>query len=167
MRTVIIGNSGSGKTWLASRLGEMRVLKPICLDDIHWEPGGFDVKRAELGVDSMIQSHLTLSQWIVEGVYGDLVERFLPWANELVWLNTPWTICHARLCARGSESKRHMGREQTSLGLSKLICWAEAYYTRRGCCSEPGHHLLFSEFAGVKQRLSSEQEVVGYLKNAA
>jgi adenylate kinase family enzyme len=42
MRIIIIGNSGSGKTWLARQLAEDAPCPVIHLDDIFWEPGGFD-----------------------------------------------------------------------------------------------------------------------------
>ena len=45
MRTVIFGNSGSGKSWLARRLGEKRSTPVVHLDEIFWLPGGFNAKR--------------------------------------------------------------------------------------------------------------------------
>ena len=45
MRTVILGNSGSGKTWLARKLTGCFSIPIIHFDDIFWEPGGFDKPR--------------------------------------------------------------------------------------------------------------------------
>jgi hypothetical protein len=40
-RTVILGNSGAGKSWLAERLSHHLAFPPIDLDEIYWEPGGY------------------------------------------------------------------------------------------------------------------------------
>ena len=163
MRTVVIGNSGSGKSWLSQQLAAKRTVPLISLDDIFWQPGGFDLRREPAEADTLVQSHLQQSQWIVEGVFGGLAISFLKVADELVWLDLPWQICKARLLARGSESKRHMDREQSHAGLQKLLSWAEAYYAREGNSSHRGHQHLFSMFGGKKHRLSTLEEINGYL----
>jgi adenylate kinase family enzyme len=163
MRTVVIGNSGSGKTWLSQRLAVKRAVPLIHLDDMFWQPGGFDLHRDPAEVDALVHSQVQQSRWIVEGVFGGLAVSFLLVADELVWLDTPWHICQARLMARGSDSKRHMDREQSDAGLQKLLSWAKAYYVRQGDSSHWGHNHLFSMFGGEKQRLSTPEEVDGYL----
>jgi len=77
MRTVIVGNSGSGKTWLAKRIGEKRSTQVIHLDDIFWLPGGFNEKRSSSEVLCLVNSKKAESDWIVEGVFGDLAKQFL------------------------------------------------------------------------------------------
>ena len=47
MKVVIIGNSGSGKTWLARQLAGNASVPLIHLDEIFWEPGGFDKKSRD------------------------------------------------------------------------------------------------------------------------
>lgn len=47
MKVVIIGNSGSGKTWLARKLAGNASVPLIHLDEIFWEPGGFDKKSRD------------------------------------------------------------------------------------------------------------------------
>jgi adenylate kinase family enzyme len=163
MRTVIIGNSGSGKTWLSHQLADERRVAVISLDNIFWNPGGFDVRRATTDVIELVGGHLQQTNWVVEGVFGDLAELFLEASDELVWLDLPWPLCHARLLARGSEGKRNMNREQTAAGLDKLLSWAEGYYTRNGTCSREGHKFLFSKFLKAKHCLLTEQDVVEYL----
>ena len=163
MRTVVIGNSGSGKTWLSQQLAAKRAVPVIPLDDIFWQPDGFDLRRGPAEVDTLVHARLQHSRWVVEGVFGGLAVRFLKVADELVWLDTPWHICRARLLARGSESKRHMDREQSHAGLQKLLSWAEAYYVREGDSSQRGHQLLFSNFGGEKHRFLAPEEIAAYL----
>lgn len=44
-RTLIIGNSGSGKSWLAERIANRLGSVYVDLDLIHWLPGGYNAAR--------------------------------------------------------------------------------------------------------------------------
>jgi adenylate kinase family enzyme len=162
MRTVIIGNSGSGKTWLAERLASASGAPIIHLDEVYWQEGGFDVARPEREVAALINSAVRGMSWIVEGVFGDLASRFLAQADVLLWLNTPWAECKRRLEERGSQSKAHMNREQSERGLQELLVWASAYYTRKGHCSYVGHLAIYESFLRLKHCLGNEAEVERY-----
>jgi adenylate kinase family enzyme len=162
MRAIIVGNSGSGKTWLATRLAMGSGAPVFHLDDLYWEPGGFDRKRSAEEVDRLIVTSKSAAAWLVEGVFGELAERYFDDAELLIWLDIPWDICKARLLARGSESKRHLGREQSELGLKKLIEWASRYYDRDDLRSFAGHRSLLEKFPGRTVRLTSEEAVNGF-----
>ncbi len=73
MKIVIIGNSGSGKTWLAERLGNILSAPVVHLDDLFWEPGGFDKKRNIEHIELLIQQSKNEAAWIAEGVFGELM----------------------------------------------------------------------------------------------
>ncbi|WKJ90401.1 hypothetical protein QZJ86_20715 [Methylomonas montana] len=166
MRTVIIGNSGSGKTWLAKRLAEKKATPMVHLDDIFWLPGGFNEMRDPAEVSRIIDTASATKNWIVEGVYGNLAQQFLPSASTLIWLELPWVVCQQRLALRGLESKAHMGREQSEAGLRELVQWAENYSSRQGSSGHAAHLSLFESFNGQRLRLCSESQVLEYL-NAA
>ena len=163
MRTVIVGNSGSGKTWLATRLGERAGASTVHLDDIFWQPGGFEQKRSPDDVARLIDAHRTQPNWIAEGVYGDLAAEFVPYADTLIWLDFPWSICRTRIDDRGSTGDTYMGREQTERSLRNLVNWAEDYYSRGGTCSLAAHAAMFHEFPGPRFRLRTVEEVRAYL----
>jgi adenylate kinase family enzyme len=55
MRMIVIGNSGSGKSWLATKLADAKGCPVVHLDHIFWEPGGFDEKRSPEVVTRIIQ----------------------------------------------------------------------------------------------------------------
>jgi adenylate kinase family enzyme len=46
-RTVIIGNSGSGKSVFAERLAALNYVPVIDLDFLHWLDDGYRIKREE------------------------------------------------------------------------------------------------------------------------
>lgn len=166
MRMIIVGNSGSGKTWLANNLARIIRCQVIHLDDIFWEPGGFDKKRSPEVVAKIIDEAKKGASWIAEGVFGELAEKFIERAQYLVWLDIDWPICRDRLLKRGSESKRHMGREESAEGLRQLIEWASQYYQRKNARSYEGHKRLMNNFHGEKIYLYSEADAVKMIKNA-
>jgi adenylate kinase family enzyme len=83
MKVVVIGNSGSGKTWLATRLAACDSATIIHLDGLFWEPGGFDRKRSKDEVLSLIETSKRTSAWVVEGVFGELARVS---GNQCKWL---------------------------------------------------------------------------------
>jgi adenylate kinase family enzyme len=124
MKIVIIGNSGSGKTWLAEKLCNEQN-KLIHLDNYFWKPGGFNIKREKTEIKILIKESLLNQEWVAEGVFGELINYYIPKAKQLIWLDMPWSLCHKRLMQRGSESKKFMNRSQSTEGLKQLIEWAQ------------------------------------------
>ena len=166
MRTVIIGNSGSGKTWLSRRLGNRFGVPVVHLDEIFWLPGGFDAKRDPSEVAEIVRRERAAVRWIAEGVYGDLASEFLSAAQTLIWLDLPWPVCKLRLGARGFESKSHMNHAHTENGLKALIEWAEGYSSRQGPSGRASHVSLFEQFAGERHKFELEDQVRAFLTAA-
>lgn len=120
-RIVIIGNSGSGKTYLAQMLSGYLHIEVIHLDKLFWEPGGFNKKRP---IDLVYSEIATLSQgqlWIVEGVFGELAQEFCPQADCLLWLDVDWATCSANLRKRGSDSSKQLDPQLAEENFNKLL----------------------------------------------
>ncbi len=166
MRMIIVGNSGSGKTWLAKKLAKVSECQMIHLDNIFWEPGGFNKKRSPEVMAKMIDKYRLGESWIAEGVFGELAEKFIERAQYFVWLDIDWPICRDRLLKRGSESKQHMNREQSTEGLRELIEWASRYYERKNARSYEGHKRLINSFHGEKIYLNTKTEVIKIVEKA-
>jgi shikimate kinase len=163
MKTVITGNSGSGKTWLARQLSQKHAVPLVHLDELFWMPGGFDKKRPDSERGLLIEVARSQAAWIVEGVFGQLASQFLEDAGMLIWLDVDWPTCERRLHARGSESKSHMSRSQSSSGLAKLLAWASTYDSRDDAMSRRGHKALFDCFSRRKVYLPTEEEIGRFL----
>ena len=99
-RILIIGNSGSGKSWLAARLAKQLTIREINLDTIVWQPGGFNQKRPQHEIDHAIQTLAQAPSWVVEGVFGALAEQLLDAADTLLFLDLDWSVCRDSAIAR-------------------------------------------------------------------
>jgi adenylate kinase family enzyme len=158
-RTVVIGNSGSGKSTLAEAIANLAHIPAVDLDLLHWEQGGYGLKRNEDVARKMVLDISDQPRWIIEGVFGWLAEVALPKATALIWLDFPWSICRAGLLARG------LRRGATSDDAAELMKWAEAYWTRQTQSSFAGHSKIFDDFSGTKLRLESREQVAQLLEN--
>lgn len=76
-RIMIIGGPGSGKTWLARRLGRRYELPVHAVDDEVWDPLGN--LRAPDDIDARVRRLTAQEKWIIEGgnsrTYIDRVQR--------------------------------------------------------------------------------------------
>lgn len=163
MNIVIIGNSGSGKTWLAEQLRSRIDTSVVHLDDLFWEPGGFDKKRRRESIEYLIRKSQESTPWIAEGVFGELALYYSDTADLLVWLDLSWSVCKRRLMCRGSESKKQHHRLQSEKGLAELLQWASQYTQREDLRSYQGHKEIFVKFAGNKVWLKSENDVDSFV----
>jgi adenylate kinase family enzyme len=157
LRTIVIGNSGSGKSTLAERLGALASVPVIDLDLLHWEDNGHGAKRDEAAARLLVRESAARPVWVIEGVYGWLVEEAVLRATALVWLDLPWSVCHDSLLARG------LRRGATKADFAELMRWAEAYWQRRTPSSFAGHLRLFESFPGPKHRLQDREAVRRFL----
>jgi adenylate kinase family enzyme len=164
MRTVIIGNSGSGKSHVAKSLSLHYSSPVIHLDRIFWMPGGFNEKKSNYEMFREVVEKRQENSWIVEGVFGELAELFLPRAQTLIYLDMDWATCQSALKLRGSESSRQMEPVKAEENFNKLLLWAEQYWTRTNLCSHAGHLRLFSDFTGNKFKFTTRIEVDEFIK---
>lgn len=158
-RIVIIGNSGSGKTYLGQRLSDRLHLEVIHLDKLFWEPGGFNVKRPKEIVYAEIATLAQGENWIVEGVFGELAQAFFANAEQLIWLDIDQETCLNSLLQRGSEGFNQLDQQSAEENFQKLLTWASAYWQRQDLRSRCGHALLFEQFNGKKICVKTGTEV--------
>ena len=159
-RTVIVGNGGSGKSWLAERLALAISAPAVDLDEIHWLPGGFNARREPAVAVDMVRTKAADDAWVIEGVFGWLANEALPRATALIWLDVPVEDCIANVKARGQKS----GGDAASF--AALIEWVADYRVRTNANSRTAHERAFDAFAGHKVRISSRAEMADLLNSA-
>ncbi len=154
-RLVIIGNSGSGKSTVATHVAAATGLSTYDFDLIHWHDDGS--KRDELESKALVARIAAADSWIVEGVYGWLAEVALVEATALIWTDLCWSECREGLLARG------LRRGMTSKNQDDLIVWAENYWSRSTPSSFAGHKRIYAAFNGPKLRLKTRADVSALL----
>ena len=152
LRTLIIGNSGSGKSSLAEQLGALIHAPIFDLDLIHWKGDGFGIKQNEDLTRLKVADIAATERWVIEGVYGWLAEVVAPRATALIWLDVPWDVCRDALLARGPR------RGGTAIDFADLLQWAEAYWDRGTPTSFQGHQRVFEAFSAPKLRIRNRIE---------
>ncbi|KLV03427.1 ATPase AAA [Photobacterium aquae] len=162
-KILIIGNSGSGKSWLSEQLSRKLQLQEVNLDSIVWEPGGYNRKRSPEAIEDEIASLRTQHSWVIEGVFGALAEQLIPSADTLLFLDLEWSVCESSLHARGSESSKQLDVEQAEKNFSELLQWASEYSERESKSSWQFHQLLFNDFHGKKIRFATRSQVNSFV----
>lgn len=158
-RILIFGNSGSGKSWLASKLAESLRMPIVHFDKHFWEPGGFNQKRDKQIVFQEITNLSQGKSWIMEGVFGELAEIALKNATFVVFLDKPWSECRAALMDRGSESAKQLDTVQAEESFKQLLQWAENYWNRSDLRSHTGHQALYDKAQCRKLIVKSRAEM--------
>jgi adenylate kinase family enzyme len=151
-RTLIIGNSGSGKSTFAEALGALIHAPVFDLDLMHWKDDGFGAKQDEDVARQKVADLAATPRWVIEGVYGWLAEVAISRATGLIWLDVPWNVCRASLLARGQR------RGGTAADFCELLKWAKAYWDRQTPTSFKGHQRLFEHFGAAKLRIWDREQ---------
>jgi adenylate kinase family enzyme len=156
-RTLIIGNSGSGKSWLAQRLAEQMRAPWTDLDLIHWLSDEHSIARPRAEALAMARIAASKERWVIEGVYGWIVSELLPRATALIWLTVDDETCIANI--RQREAKRDEKDEM----LIALLEWAGSYRLRVHSSGFAAHQRLFEGFGGSKIQLMDGAEVTAFV----
>jgi adenylate kinase family enzyme len=152
-RTLIIGNSGSGKSWLAEKLAGHLQAPWVDLDSIHWLSDEHSIARPRGEALGMARVAASEERWVIEGVYDWIVSELLPRATALIWLSVEDKTCVANI------RQREAIRDENDELLIALLDWAGSYRTRDGSSAYAAHQRLFDGFSGSKIQLKDRDEI--------
>lgn len=156
MRVLIMGNSGSGKSYRAQAMAAQHGLAHLDLDTIVWEPGLIAVPRAPEQVRAELLAFVEgNASWIAEGCYGDLVEAALPFCSELVFMNPGLEVCLENNRRRPWEPHKYASMEAQQSKLAFLLEWVAGYYTRDDAMSYARHRQIVDGFSGNKTEVNA------------
>jgi len=120
-KIIIVGNSGSGKTWMSERMARLLGIRHITLDVIFWEAGGYNRKRDAHEIQADLKEIQNSSTWLVEGVFGHLVDVLMAFTDTLIYMDLPWEECKKNLLSRGSESSRQLDPKKAEENFHALL----------------------------------------------
>ncbi|MDN4056687.1 hypothetical protein QPK31_00470 [Massilia sp. YIM B02769] len=156
MRVLIMGNSGSGKSYRAQALAAQHGLVHLDLDTIVWEPGRIAVPRAPEQVRAELLAFVEGNEsWVAEGCYGDLVEAALPFCSALVFMHPGLEVCLANNRSRSWEPHKYASMEAQQSKLAFLLEWVAGYYERDDATSYARHRRIFNDFGGNKTEVNA------------
>lgn len=150
-KILIFGNSGSGKSTIAKELCDSGDLQHLDLDTIAWQDC-VPPQRKPLNESAAIISGFVRScnEWVIEGCYTDLLEKALPYASEIIFMNLPVTACIANAKRRPWEPHKYESKQAQDANLDMLIEWIAHYDTRNDTFSASAHLALYESFSGKK-----------------
>jgi adenylate kinase family enzyme len=152
---LIVGNSGSGKSWKARELARQHQLAHLDLDTIYFVPGLIAVARPMAQVLADLRDFInTHPAWVAEGCYGDVIEAALPFCDELLFMNPGKDVCLANNGKREWEPHKYASKEQQDSMLPFLLDWVGKYDERDDNCSYACHRRVYDTFDGAKRELS-------------
>lgn len=122
-RVMIVGGSGTGKSFLGLRLAELACLPSFHMDQLSWHPGF--VHRTTSEMDALTRDIHARAHWILEGGHYETGHERADRAHLLIWLDLHPALQSWRVFLR---SLRHHGTVRP--------CMAE------GCPERFGRHTI-------------------------
>lgn len=127
------------------------------MDSIHWLPGGYNATRERDDAVNLLRDSAKGDRWVIEGIYGSLVQEIRADSTALIWLNLDEAECVENIRQRG------IRRGGDASSFAALLDWASMYRSRQGSSSYVGHQKLFDNYVADKQVLRSRDAVMAFL----
>lgn len=131
-RIMVMGSSGSGKSTMAARLGEIIGLPVVHLDRLSWNPG-WVATPAELMAEK-VRAAADEPHWVIDGNYTATRDYRLERADTVVFLDFNRIVCLSRALRRFLKNRGHtrydLGEDCPERMTLWLIKWIWGYPKR-------------------------------------
>lgn len=108
-KIAIIGNAGSGKSFLAQKLHTIFKLPVYHLDQYFWKPGWVESDRTEY--EKIHNALCDKDEWIIDGMNLRFLEYRVQKADMIIFLDTPRYQCFLNIFKR---TWKYYGKETPS-----------------------------------------------------
>jgi len=156
----IIGEVGSGKTYLAKKLSQQLNISHYQLDNVVWRRGEkSDTRNSEEVRDAILVDILSQEKWIIEGVHYKWVQRSFESADVIIYLETNVFIRDIQMLKRYFKQKIGLEKgnyNQTLKNLYFMIEWNHKFDSERKPLLEKTLYL----FDYKVQKFKSNRDVV-------
>lgn len=166
-KILVIGSGGAGKSTLANRLGELRGIEVIHLDQFYWHPGWVETPKSEWL--ETVERLMLKDSWIMDGNYSGSLERRLEACDTVIFLDIARSVCVWRLLKR-AVVYRKKSRPDMAEGCAErfnldFVRWVWNYPSR----TRPKVLVRLEENADRKRivHLHSRSEVQKFLADSA
>ena len=159
-RTVIIGNSGSGKSTMARAIASAPDVAYLDLDSVAWRedmPTRRKVSGAALGI--VAEFAAAHEDWVIEGCYGELAGAALASCDVLIYLDPGNQACEDNCRKRPFEPHKFASSADQDAALPYLLQWVNEYDQRDDDTSRRSHEALAANFSGAVIHLQSRQAI--------
>lgn len=149
-RIYIVGNSGSGKSYLAKKLKHKLNINILHLAQIFWE-NVFCTKRKQELINKDLFSFIENNQsFVIEGVFRSLERSIIQNTNLLIYLDLPWKEVENNLKNRNSQKINYY---KTYYKEKRISSHGNIVY------SKGSHDQLFQHFNLEKIKLKTKKEL--------
>ena len=158
---IILGNSGAGKTTLATKISNENDIAHLDLDILAWSEDKVPTRKPlEESIESINAFLRENKHWIIEGCYADLLDYVSKEADEMLFLNVSVNDCIENCNTRSWEPHKYASKEEQDKNLDMLLGWVKEYYVRDDVFSLKSHTNLFKNFKKKKRMLSNGNEYI-------
>ena len=160
-RVMIIGQAGSGKSYLAQKLGPILGLPVVHIDKIHWKPGW--EPRAWEDKLALTQEVHAQETWIFEGGMSPTWAERLDRCHALIWLDLPIGV---RLLRIGQRTWHSYGKTRPDLADNcpeRISFDFYRFVVRSRRQSHRRNQKFFEEADKPKLKLGSARSVAAFL----
>ena len=160
LRFFILGNSGSGKSWLSRQLALTFGLDQFALDELVWEKGGFYQRREESAIKEDLLSISQNDKFVMEGVYGDWAYFLSDKISHLIWLDLDSEACVQSVVSRGFD---HIPSLNNDNKIQAYLDHIRSYGEGTGSMSRSCHEEVFRSFSGIKKKMGTRADVNAFV----
>ncbi|MBW4556621.1 MAG: shikimate kinase [Trichormus sp. ATA11-4-KO1] len=153
-RILIFGNSSSGKSTLAKKLGEELGVPVLDLDTIAWETNQIAIRRSHQDAANDLQEFIKNNPgWVIEGCYSTLIKIAIEFSTEVYFLNPGTDKCLENNRDRPWEPHKFKSPEEQAQTFEFLQNWIQQYEERDDEFGYSSHRLIFEKFNGKKHEI--------------